>query len=92
MTPDARPQSLARIFPSAWVGRAIRPSRRATGLAEYGGESMSIREPRLIASCRLPFRSASRRPGQAGRLSYPSGFGNGYEISRLNVLVALPKF
>jgi hypothetical protein len=53
---------------------------------------MSIREPRLIASCRLPFRSASRRPGQAGRLSYPSGFGNGYEISRLNVLVALPKF
>ena len=53
---------------------------------------MSIREPRLIASCRLPFRSASRRPGQAGRVSYPSGFGNGYVMSGLSGLVALPKF
>jgi len=71
-------RKMAAEFPSSWVARATRPSRRATGPAKSSMPFLA-RTWQQATFRPAPLRSASRRPPQAGRLCYPSKATPGME-------------
>jgi len=76
-----------RTLPAAWVERATRPSRRATGPAEDSGQSFS---KRTVSDGRMPspIPVGESPTGTGGSPVPPTAFGSGYEMSGLAPSVA----